>query len=339
MFTRQQIEEIKRGLEFYSRKDSQLPESPLPLDGTELVSIIKNGQNVVTTIDNVADPEGHRENPLIYHKGPWKGLTQTEPYTYADYLAEESKKENTLYICQIDGIVEKLFIGATQVYSIDGELNTESDNPVKNKVVKNAVDDLQAQINDIRTGSSEISVSLSSSVIFSGEPTDITISANMVGLPIGTIAKSMTISRGGTQLKKVYDSNSISVIDEDVSTAVTYTIEAVLFDTEVHKSTTRSVAAVGHIYYGSGSSVSDFWSNKVMYDRPVTTPYRDYEIHCRVDGNHLYIAVPSNMTIHGATMNGFIYPLDAPDTTSQPGMAIYRGSNDAVVGDYIINVN
>ena len=71
MFTRQQIEEIKRGLEFYSRKDSQLPESPLPLDGTELVSIIKNGQNVVTAIDNVADPEGqgHRENPLIYHKG------------------------------------------------------------------------------------------------------------------------------------------------------------------------------------------------------------------------------------------------------------------------------
>ena len=46
MFTRQQIEEIRKGLALYSKKDTQFDAASLPIDGSEEIAFVQNGKNV-----------------------------------------------------------------------------------------------------------------------------------------------------------------------------------------------------------------------------------------------------------------------------------------------------
>ena len=52
MFTRQQIEEIRRGLALYSKKDTQFDKASFPISGNEKMSFVQNGRNVrISLID------------------------------------------------------------------------------------------------------------------------------------------------------------------------------------------------------------------------------------------------------------------------------------------------
>lgn len=46
MFTRQQIEEIRKGLALYSKKDTQFDVASLPIDGSEEIAFVQKGKNV-----------------------------------------------------------------------------------------------------------------------------------------------------------------------------------------------------------------------------------------------------------------------------------------------------
>lgn len=55
MFTRQQIEEIRRGLALYSKKDTQFDKASFPISGNEEMSFVQNGKNVRLSLRDFLD--------------------------------------------------------------------------------------------------------------------------------------------------------------------------------------------------------------------------------------------------------------------------------------------
>lgn len=55
MFTRQQIEEIRRGLALYSKKDTQFDKASYPISGNEEMSFVQNGKNVRMNLRDFLD--------------------------------------------------------------------------------------------------------------------------------------------------------------------------------------------------------------------------------------------------------------------------------------------
>ena len=66
-----------------------------------------------------------------------------------------------------------------------------------------------------------------------------------------------------------------------------------------------------------------------------------YNINVAQNGSYVWFNVPSSMTIHGATMSGFEFPLEAPTNVTINGVAYksYRSSNTYNAGTLTIVIS
>lgn len=210
--------------------------------------------------------------------------------SYDEYVAIEYKSTQTLYIItdtgDSTGNVLQIFLG---------EL------PLK------------------ESGNDSVNLVVNHSVVFAGSGTSVNLTVTA-----SKYAEVIKITKNGVDI--ISGSGTTVSTSDTVSVTTEYIAQANILGNPYTDS--KTVTAVNPIYYGSGSSVSDFWEerHKVKFNTPTTSPYRTYNVTVRNDEDKVYFAVPSSMEIHKATMNGFDFPLDNPDT-SISGYKIYPSSN------------
>lgn len=179
------------------------------------------------------------------------------------------------------------------------------------------------------SGGSEVTLSVSPSNIFVREQTSITIDASIDASPslitVGRLKKNGNIIAGAT-----LSGNSIHYVDNlNVTSSgnTTYTAEFFLSSDTNPKSKSSTVKAVNRIYYGAGTIYTDARNTT---SNPKTNPEGSYNVTITSDGQYVFFNVPSTMTINGATLSGFEFPLDSPTTVSIDGTNYksYRSSNN-----------
>lgn len=191
----------------------------------------------------------------------------------------------------------------------------------------------QAEINAILL-SDAISVSLSASPspVFVGVAVNISLVAS-----VNTAATSIVIKKGSATIATGSGTslNGSDSITPSVAGNTTYTAEFAVGSTS--KSTSKSVVAVYPIRTGAGAS----YVEGTPLSTPKTSPAGTYNINVALNGSYVWFNVPSSMTIHGATMSGFEFPLEVPTNVTINGVAYksYRSSNTYGAGTLTIVIS
>lgn len=191
----------------------------------------------------------------------------------------------------------------------------------------------QAEINAILMGDAiNVSLSASPSPVFVGVQNIISLVAS-----VNTAANSIIIKKGSTTIAS---GSGASLSGSDTITPTTagnttYTADFVIGSTS--KSTSKSVVAVYPIRTGASASYTD----GTPLGTPKTSPAGTYNINVAQNGSYVWLNVPSSMTIHGATMSGFEFPLEAPTNVTINGVAYksYRSSNTYGAGTLTIVIS
>ena len=193
--------------------------------------------------------------------------------------------------------------------------------------------DLQDQINEIVGSSATVNLAASPSLILVGnESVEIALSATasksassiIIGKGMQIIASGSGISLSGTNTITPTEAGDIQYGSQFIIAGVTKTKSCI-------------VTAVYPIRTGSGAAYVD----GTPLTTPKTNPAGTYNITVANDGDYVYFNVPATMTIHGATMSGFTFPLEEPQSVTIGGVAYksYRSSNTYDAGTLTIVIS
>lgn len=190
----------------------------------------------------------------------------------------------------------------------------------------------QDQINAIVMDKATVNLTATPSPVFVGS--EVTISLNAT---TNTSASSIKIKKGSTVLA-TGSGSSLSGSDTITPSAAgntTYSAEFIIAG--LSKATTRNVVAVYPIRIGSGTSYLD----GTPISTPKTSPAGTYNVVVAADGDYVYFNVPATMSISHATMSGFDFPLEAPETVEINGVSYksYRSSNTYDAGTLTIVIS
>jgi hypothetical protein len=85
---------------------------------------------------------------------------------------------------------------------------------------------------------------------------------------------------------------------------------------------------VNPVYVGSGAVYTDINDAEHIVSAR-RTPAGTYTVEVEDDGQYVFFNVPASITIHGAVMSGFEFPLDEAESVTIEGVAYksYRSSN------------
>lgn len=238
--------------------------------------------------------------------------------------------------------------------AVDIAMSSTSTNPVQNKVITEALNEkytkpaegipttdiidtasqmTQAQINQIVIGGNiTVNLSASPSPIFVGTQRTISLSATC-----STSATTITIKKGSTVLASG-SGTSLSASDTitpDSAGNTAYTAEFTIGS--IHKTSSRNVTAVYPIRIGTGTE----YVEGTPLTTPKTSPAGTYNVTVANDGEYIFFNVPSSMTINGATMGGFAFPLEAAQSKTIGGVSYksYRSSNTYDAGTLTIVIS
>lgn len=197
-------------------------------------------------------------------------------------------------------------------------------------------DDLQltqAQINAIVLGGA-VSVSLAASPqeVFVGVESTINLTAS-----INTPANSIKIKKGS---EEIATGSGTSISGSDTITpseagTIAYSAEFALGG--LPKVANRNVTAVYPIRTGSGAS----YIEGTPLTTPKTSPAGTYNVVVAQNEDYVFFNIPATMTINRATMSGFNFPLDAPESVEIEGVAYksYKSSNTYDAGTLTIVIS
>lgn len=191
----------------------------------------------------------------------------------------------------------------------------------------------QAEINQLVIGSNiTVGLSASPSPIFVGTQRTISLSATC-----SRAATSITIKKGDAVLT-TGSGTSLSYSDSITPSAAgntSYTAEFVVAG--LNKTASKSVTAVYPIRIGTGSS----YVEGTALSSAKTSPAGTYNVTVVNDGEYIYFNVPSSMSISGATMGGFAFPLEAAQNKTIDGVSYksYASSNTYDAGTLTIVIS
>ena len=169
-------------------------------------------------------------------------------------------------------------------------------------------DNLQEQINEIVSGDASVELNVSPAVIHVGQDAEISLSAKT-----DTEASSIEITGGNIDTPiegsgfELYGTDTLS---RDSAQSVTYYADFVI--SGLHKRASENVAVVYPILYGAGSTYQD----AAEQAEPKVSPAGTYNVSVATAGSSVFFVVPASMTINGATMSGFEFPLLDPQTVT-----------------------
>ena len=203
---------------------------------------------------------------------------------------------------------------------------------VTQKKLSEAHQNLQSQINEIVSGGATVNLTATPSPVFVGIPSTISLTATT-----NKDATSIKIKKGTDEIS-IGSGSSLSGTDTITPVTAgntTYTAEFTI--SGLQRSATRSVVAVYPIRIGSGPTYTEGTALII----PKTSPAGTYNVTVDNNGDYVWFNIPSTMTIHGATMSGFDFPLEAPVEVTIGGVAYksYRSSNTYDAGNLTIVIS
>ena len=206
---------------------------------------------------------------------------------------------------------------------------------ISQKVLTESRDNLQAQIDAIVSDKATVSLSASTSTFIVGERT-FTLMASS-----NTNAESIVIKQGSTVIATGSGKTLIQNITIIQATAgnIGYTAEFT-FAGDNKRSTTVTVYFVNKVYAGSGAVYTDVISDSYTQSAR-RSPAGTYNVTVAQNGQYVFFVVPATMNITKATLSGFDFPLDSPESVTVEGIAYksYRSSNTNDAGTYQIVIS
>lgn len=180
---------------------------------------------------------------------------------------------------------------------------------------------LQSQIDEIIGGGATVNLTALPSTVFVGVGTTInlnataSVNATSISITGGSIAEPITGS--GKAL------SGTDTLTPSMPGATTYTATFVI--TGQSRTATRNVTAVYPIYYGAGMQESDVLGVAACKASARTSPAGTYNVTVADSAKYIWFFVPASMTpITSAKMNGFDFPLENLDNTTDAGGVEYR---------------
>ena len=149
--------------------------------------------------------------------------------------------------------------------------------------------------------------------------------------------KKFKIKKGDTEIASG-SGFSLHGSDTFTPTAAGNTTYTALFTIAgLQKTTTKNVVAVYPIRIGTGAA----YVEGTALTTPKTSPAGTYNVVVAANENYVYFNVPATMTIHGATMSGFDFPLEAAENVTINGVSYksYRSSNTYDAGTLTIVIS
>lgn len=233
------------------------------------------------------------------------------------------QKEHNLYLAIASivqgGVALMQSFGDSEVYGISQKVLTEK------------FDDIQDQINRLHPGSIGIQITVSPNIIYQGTHAVVTIVARMIN---NQIADTITITDGN----EIYTEHNVVIVEHEFTIEQTTNIVAEALQTGFTYENSVYVNAVNPIYVGSAADYTTIYADG--YKQSIRlTPAGTYNITVPENGDKVYFIVPSNMTINRATMSGFEFSLDAPQTDLIEGYKVYTSSNTYDAGNLTIIIS
>ena len=234
------------------------------------------------------------------------------------------QKEHDLYLAIASvvqgGVALKQDFGDSEVFGISQKVLTER------------IDNIQDQIDRLHPGTFGLSITVTPNIVYIGEETNVSVVAKMAN---SEIADEIKLKIGSEIIASVNNANTLTTTitvnnatylkAEATKQGLTYEGNGTVYGTKPY-------------YVGSAAIYSDVYNN--MYKQSIKlNPNGTYNVVVPTNGYKVYFIIPSNMTINRATMSGFEFPLDAPDTSLIEGYKVYVSSNTYDAGTLTIVIS
>jgi len=261
-----------------------------------------------------------------------KHITENQVVWSDNYREEHIIGSGFTYKATTDN--EKVYVGFSGRDEYDYVIARKGDEPSDVSELKERVDGMEAQVNQLIADKAVISLTGNNNVFIVGS-SSVTLTAST-----DTEATAIRIKKGNTVLNSG-SGKSLQYVDTFTKTdagSVAYTAEFVIAG--ITRSVSFTVYTVNYVYYGGGNSYTDVTnlSHVASARRNVAGTY---SVAVAQSGQRVFFVIPSTMTISKATMGGFDFPLDAAQTVSVDGVSykMYRSSNTIDAGTYQIVIS
>lgn len=212
---------------------------------------------------------------------------------------------------------------------------TREDLGISQKILTESRDNLQSQIDAIVSDKATVSITASTSVHIVGERTfTLTASTN-------TNAENIVIKQGNSVIAtgsgKTLATNI--VITQSDAGNVVYTAEFTFAGGNT-RTANVTVYFVNRIYVGSGAVYTDIVNESYAVSAR-RTPVDTYSVTVEQNGEYVFFVVPGTMSISKATLSGFEFLLETPESVTIEGIEykVYRSSNTNDAGSYSIVIS
>ena len=234
------------------------------------------------------------------------------------------KKEHDLYLAiasVVQGCVAlKQDFGNSEVFGISQKILTER------------IDNIQDQIDRLHPGTFGLSITVTPNIVYIEEETNVSVVAKMANSEIADEIKLKigseiiaSVNNSNTLITTITVNNATHLKAEATKQGLTYEGNGTVYGTKPY-------------YVGSAATYNDVYNN--TYKQSIKlNPNGTYNIVVPTNGYKVYFIVPSSMTINRATMSGFEFPLDAPDTSLIEGYKVYVSSNTYDAGTLTIVIS
>ena len=174
--------------------------------------------------------------------------------------------------------------------------------------IRDAIDELQDQIDAIVGDKATVSLTASESTLYVGETKNITVTANA-----SMEASEIVIKKNGSVIASDTNKASLTIIDgvSNPSANIVYTVEATIKGST--KTASKTVAVVGKIYYGAGATEAA----AVTVAPKRTSPAGTYNVTVAENLSSVFFLIPADMSINSATMSGFDFYFKSPTTITK----------------------
>lgn len=162
---------------------------------------------------------------------------------------------------------------------------------------------LGKDVKQLMTSVRSVDILVSKQIIEVGKQSQIAIMATCLepATSIKIVRGGVVVAQGsGTELEFV------DTLTPVAANMIEYT--AIFVINGVTKEAYATVNAVYPIYYGSG----DDYTDADMKGPIQASPAGEYEVTVQNTGDHVVFCVPSSMELGSATMNGILFPFNAP---------------------------
>lgn len=264
-------------------------------------------------------------NTPITNSYYWKPIVRLEPQVSFDYNAFKRT---------IETIVESFIRTASGGQAFSDDFGDSEVMGITQKTLTIFRDNIQQQIDELKGTKAVVSLIVNPQLIEVGQVTTISFSATS-----DETASLIEVFAAGELIKSGENIKTLNgTIGNHFITGQSGELEVVANFTypNASKSASVVVTSVLPIYYGSGEGYAAA-SNKAPLS---TTPAGIYQVDVPIANKYVYFVIPDDMTIHGAKMGGFDFPLEAPEPITRGGKPYkgYRSCNTYNVGTLTIEI-